>query len=269
MPTVAIQHQPLVSNGQARGGNVGIIQTFFDYCVNLLFTHAPNHPCSQSELRVRYIGKGPHVRYGGNAQGGFDIDLTSQGDAWDQHAYQFAHELCHVYSRSFRNEVAYDRNIFPNQWFEEALCETASIYCLFQIAAAEENGPCQYHRIHAPGSAHHQGPYYQTVSEHYQELLKSPDREQPTDFRTCLTSIEQHLRKNPYRPYCRAQTQTLANRLLPLFRDNPSYWQAVAHLNDNPCQPGVDSFRQYLKNWRASTPVALRGFIDEVERLLV
>jgi hypothetical protein len=258
MPTIESLQQPLTQGGPQRGGNVGIIREFLDFSIPLLFGHRSSHPCEKSPLKIHYDGRGPHVDYGG-CPSGFNIRLTAQNDFWIQHAYQFAHELCHIYAQCYRNEGEYGHAIFPNQWFEEAVCEAASLYCLRRIVLARENGPCRDYT--ANGKM-----YYECVQNYLDACLNSPDRDSPADWRQWRADHESRLRSDPY---CRSRVNGLGNKLYTLFDTDQSLWAAVGYLNERPCDPNADSFSDYLKNWRLATPATSAGLIDQVENLFL
>ena len=60
----------------------------------------------------------------------YEIRLTAWGNGWPQYAYQFAHELCHVMTNFDRVKE------HRHKWFEESLCELASLFVLYRLAKA-------------------------------------------------------------------------------------------------------------------------------------
>ncbi len=52
------------------------------------------------------------------------IQLTCKDPRWNQYAYQFAHEFCHLLSGYE------DLEGNPNNWFHETICELASVFTL-------------------------------------------------------------------------------------------------------------------------------------------
>ena len=57
----------------------------------------------------------------------YHIQLTAKNRHWCQYVFQFAHELGHIMC-NFRKEN------HANLWFEESICEVASLYALHRIA---------------------------------------------------------------------------------------------------------------------------------------
>src|SRR5207248_4487409 len=107
MPTVKIMNEP------AGGGDVSSLQILFQECVDLLFHYSSTHPDRDAEVRVTYGSEGPRLGAGGSAALGYDIELTAKKSRFNQHLYQFAHELCHVLAQV-------DKSLPCNQWFEES-----------------------------------------------------------------------------------------------------------------------------------------------------
>lgn len=64
------------------------------------------------------------------------VDIGQQ--AWSQLAYQFGHELGHVFANSWQ---PHDRPGGPTQWLEEALVEAFSIRGLGRLAASWKQDP--------------------------------------------------------------------------------------------------------------------------------
>ena len=78
---------------------------------------------------VRFPGsKNPMTRFRVSAKDPFCIELSVRDRKWNQYAYQFAHEFCHVLSgyENLRDN--------PNNWFHESICELASLFTLRKMA---------------------------------------------------------------------------------------------------------------------------------------
>ena len=66
---------------------------------------------------------GPIALFQRGANGEYLVQLATEKTFWAQYAYQFSHEICHIL-------CGYENDYRGNLWFEETLCETASLYCL-------------------------------------------------------------------------------------------------------------------------------------------
>ena len=78
-------------------------------------------------IQVAKGKSGPITFFDRGKAGEFRVRLDTGGQAWSQYAYQFAHEACHV--------LCGGNDDWPgNLWFEETLCETASLYSLRRMS---------------------------------------------------------------------------------------------------------------------------------------
>ena len=78
--------------------------------------------------------QGPIVLFQRNDRGEIVMRLDTQNTYWCQYAYQFSHEFCHIL-------CGYDEDFAGNKWFEETLCETASLFCMRAMSRSWENDP--------------------------------------------------------------------------------------------------------------------------------
>jgi hypothetical protein len=205
----------------------------------IVVSHTDGHPLALYE-------RGP--------QGEYLVHLHASDGRWHLYAYEFAHELCHIMSN-------FDENAGPgasrhNQWFEETLCETASLFTLKNLAATWADSPP------APGLAQHA----EKLQRFAELLIREGHRQLPLDtsLAAWLMANEERLRKDPYQ---RQQNEVVANLLLPLFERDPQSWDALCYLNLEPAD-ARNSLRQYLHNWYDNAPAEHRSFIAGVLDLL-
>lgn len=194
----------------------------------------------------------PVALYDRGPNGEYLVRLHASGPSWALYVYEFAHELCHVLS----NHDQHARAKRHNQWFEETLCETASLYALARVAGAWELAPAApVWKARAP-----------RLRRFYDHLLAEASRNLPagTSFAAWLAENEPSLRGNPY---LRAKNDLVAKRLLPLFEQDPTRWRSLAYLNLDPAYP-VAPLPDYLSNWSEKAPAEYRGFIGELRTSL-
>lgn len=192
----------------------------------------------------------PMALYDRGPQGEYRVLLHAQGEAWPLYAYEFAHELAHILSNFDENAQHVD--IRANQWFEEALCETASLYVLRSLSNRWQTDPAMLEwRAHAPAMA-----------GFAERLLKEDHRQMPSGrhISEWLTENEARLRQNPY---IRQKNEALASILLPLFERNGDAWKSLRFLNLDPADT-ENELRAYLRNWYANCPTEHRHFIGDV-----
>jgi len=202
-------------------------------------------------ITVAPTDRHPFVRYAKGVSGEYVIYLSAKGRFWSQYAYQFAHEFAHVLSNYDRNQRLAQRN----QWFDESLCETASLFALRRLGTAWLKG-------HETVPFAHWRTYGTALQAYAGELLAQPHRVLPAK-----ASFVEWYRGNAdtldMSPYLRERDEVVASVLLPLFEQQPEAWGAIAYLNLEDSD-ATGSFEQYLANWRRNAPPQHRPFIERV-----
>lgn len=195
-------------------------------------------------LSIRVVPRAgsPKVLYEQRRDGEYVIHLTARDDRWYQYAYQFAHELCHVVTNFDHKTRTGERVAEHNQWFEESLCETASLFALQQLAVKWASSPPTKNWLG----------YDQALAGYARRLLSERHRYLPADrsFRAWFVARQASFQSNPYN---REDNELVATTLLPLFESHPEYWQAIKYLNPNDASAGKP-FADYLRDWRAASP---------------
>lgn len=199
---------------------------------------------------VTHTENTPVALYERGPAGEYQIHLHARGENWHLYAYEFAHELCHILSN-------YDENAEPggaryNQWFEETLCETASLFVLKNLAKDWEGAPPAPQWSDAARKMH----------RFFDHLIAEGHRQLPehTPLVAWLNENEEDLRHDPYR---RDKNEVVANLLLPLFQDNPQNWDALSYLNLDSGD-AKDSLADYLRHWYQNAPLGHKHFVAGV-----
>ena len=195
-------------------------------------------------------------------QGEYQVILTASDRRWAQFAFQFSHELCHIlsnydiHSQSVIGTHTGAHQATPTQWFEETLCEMASLYCLRQMAT-EWTSSAPYPDLTDYASA---------LQEYAHGRLTDSRRQLPPtlDLRDWFKCNQPALAKDPY---LRDMNGLVANQLLPLVENNHEYWGALNYLNIREPNPS-HTMEQVLRIWHVDCPPDLAGFVDEVSELL-
>src|SRR5574338_8697 len=211
----------------------------------------------QGPVRIRVIPRGMmhRVLYERGPKGEYVVQLTARDDRWFQYAYQFAHELCHVLSNFDHKERQGGVVTTGNQWFEESLCETASLFTLRRMAASWTE--------HPPGRKWIG--YGQVFGSYADHLLAENHRHLPANQSLSQWYAENHsaLEGNPY---LREKNELVATMLLPLFEKDPGMWQAIGYLNANPASAGK-SFSEYLADWHGACPTGIQEHLGKAMSL--
>lgn len=206
-----------------------------------LWTQFPEQ--SLPPIRVSRSYDGPIVLYDRAAGGAYQVKLDTHSTYWAQYSYQFAHEFCHILC-NYRPEN------HPNKWFEEALCELASLYCLRAMAKTwKTNAPYSNWRSFAP-----------KLHSYAQDRIDNTDK--PTDLAAWYKTNQSKLRGSAT---IRPLNNVVAVNILPLVEAEPAHWRAVAYLNAARAYPG-QSFAEYLRNWHTLTPTAHQPFVAEIAK---
>ncbi len=161
----------------------------------------------------------------------YEIRLSARDRYWSQYIYQFSHELCHVM-------IHYDRyKRHKHNWFEESLCELASLFVLHRLAAvwAEDPPP---DILDASGFAPNHRTYAGKIEAKYGSL---PGSTLPEWFIRNIGVLEAD-------PYKRDLNGVVAVSLLGRFRNEPSLWRDCGWLSH--WDPHLDAtFPDYLDSW--------------------
>jgi hypothetical protein len=194
--------------------------------------------------RIRVSPKGgPIVLHRRGPGGEFLVKLDYEDTYWSQLTYQFAHEFTHVLCGAKPVE-------HRHKWFEESLCEAASLFVLRRSAEtwktkppiAGEEGFAPSHLSYAAKRLEKAAlPAGTTLAAWYganREALEAGAEDRP--------------RQN-----------VVAAALLPLLEAEPSGWDAVRRLNDAPPGAGA-TFADVLAAWRRACPERHRPFVDRV-----
>ena len=196
----------------------------------------------------------PLAEYAKGPEGEYVVYLSAKGRQWSQHAYQFAHEFTHILSNYERNG---ERLVRRNQWFDESLCEAASLFTLRRLGATWLKGEI----IPYP----HWQPYGTALQAYVRDLLAQPHRAWPakSHFADWYRVNAEALGRNPYQ---RERDELVAGMLLPLFEEYPETWGTISYLNLEESD-ATGSFEQYLANWRRNTPEQERPLVERIIEL--
>lgn len=212
----------------------------------------------QTAVKIRVIPRGisPRVLYERGPEGEYVVQLTARDERWFQYAYQFSHELCHILSNFDHKEWHAGAVPTGNQWFEESLCETASLFTLKRMAASwAERPPGRKWIGYAPMFASYCD---MLLAERHRYLPPSQSLGQ------WYAENQPALQDNPY---LREKNEVVATILLPLFEQDPSMWQAIAYLNTNP-RSAAKSFSEYLADWHGACPTGTQEHLGKAMSLL-
>jgi hypothetical protein len=212
--------------------------------------------CPHTQLAgidVYYRPDHPEINSKRTPGGRIAMVLSARDTHWAQYGFQFAHEFCHAlanYASSSRQSIPDTSN--ANLWFEESLCEMASLFSLRAMSHSwQVSPPYPAFRAYAPW-----------LADYAQQRLALPEHHLPagTSFAGWFRLHQPVLRKDAGH---RDWNAIIAARLLPIFEAEPAGWEAVTFLNrgsPNEQQSLSDHFAQ----WRANCPDRLRPFVSKL-----
>ncbi|MFP6621541.1 MAG: hypothetical protein VB877_19505 [Pirellulaceae bacterium] len=193
--------------------------------------------------------EGPVSLYQRNDTKEIVLRLDTSKTLWSQYSYQFSHEFCHVL-------CGYDQDDSGNLWFEETLCETASLFAMRAMARSWKTDP----------------PY--SNWKDYRDALRNYT-DQVIAKRTNIEEIHGKGLAAFYQKHQATLRKTSTERdlngamsivLLHLFERQPTHWEAVRWLNSTP-SPAGETFEQYLKKWHGAVPQRHQEFVKKIAEL--
>ena len=203
---------------------------------------------------VTHTKSNPVALYDRGPNGEYLVHLHASGQSWHLYVYEFAHELCHILS-NYEEHVGAETKKY-NQWFEETLCETASLYTLKSLADTWEKTP----------PSPELSARSKNLRRFFEHLVGEGHRQLPS-YAPLASWLEEHkddLRQNPY---LREKNEVVANLLLPLFQSNPQNWDALTYLNLDPAD-ARSSLEDYLRHWYQNAPLEHKHFVASVLSLM-
>lgn len=177
------------------------------------------------------------------------IFLNTQDLFWSQYSYQFAHELCHyVIDTDF--PPAIDRF----GWFEESICELASLSVMDRMATTWATAP-----PYASWSN-----YSEQLRLYVDTILQAKENTIPVSFDSWLSNNLEALYKDRYN---RQLNRTVAIRLFSLFKIYPQLWKTIQYLKKVRITNEMD-FKIFLKAWKEILPINLLIVFKNIEDAL-
>ncbi len=196
-------------------------------------------------VEVSRSRKDPITLFERGPAGEIRVKLNVEGRQWSQFAFQFGHEMGHI-------ACGFAEYANPNLWFEETVCEAASLFALGRMAEAWKTRPPY------PNWKDYAG----ALAKYREDRLKKAVLPEGTTLAAWFRAREASLRKDACQ---RELNLVLAAALLSLFEETPEGWEAVATLNAVKGDASR-TFRQYLGDWSRSAPEKHRAFIGKIAK---
>jgi hypothetical protein len=189
---------------------------------------------------------GPITLFKRGPRGEIRVRLDVKGPFWAQYTFQFAHELGHI-------ACGYDDDPHKQKWFEESVCETASLFVLRRSAATWATRPPY------PNWADY-APKLAAYAEDRIKTARIPDGRTLADWYAAQKAqFEANAEDRP-------RNLIIATQLLPLLEKDPRRWEAFTWLNTEPLGAST-SFADYMSAWEKHCPERHKAFARDVRRL--
>lgn len=229
----------VVLPGEWGGSSLVDIRKVCESAAATIMAHLPDD--GFAPIIIQHDNSGPITLYKRGQGNEYIVKLDTRDRAWAQLAFQFSHEMCHV--------ICNYRDATNQQlWFEETLCECASLYALRQMAVQwKTNAPYSNWKSYAT-----------SLRDYADDRIAAYERKD---------SIAQFYRANQTELIKNGTNRDLntyvAIRLLPLFEETPAAWQALRYINLGPTEENT-TFQSYLQGWHDRSPTKHRAFIRQV-----
>jgi len=228
--------------GDWGGSTLADIQKVCESAAGTIVSELPDD--GFAPILVQRTTEGPITLYDRAKGYEYIVRLDTGGQAWAQLAYQFSHEFCHIVCnyRDAKN---------PQLWFEESLCECASLYSLQRMAVQWEVNP----------------PYPNWKS--YSISLANYARDRINQYTNRNESTAQfyrrHLADLEKNATNRDLNTTVAVKLLPHLEATPEAWQSLRYLNLGSIEENL-TLQTYLTRWHGRVPEQHKPFIRQIAK---
>lgn len=181
-----------------------------------------------------------------------NIYLSATDRDWSKYAYQFSHEYCH---HVIDNDFPVEFDQFG--WFEESICELASIQALKFMSTEWSKGNAPYENWIS---------YSSSLNEYAEELINRKSNTIKVELSKFIELNQDALRIDRYG---RSKNLTVAVNLLSIFQEHPELWNLVAKLNEIHISTNEMSFEEYIIEWQKLIDMTnKKGFNKLKKRLL-
>lgn len=189
---------------------------------------------------------GPLVAYKRGPSDEYKVLVNVDGRVWAQLSYQFSHEMAHI--------LANYRDV-PNRqrWFEESICECASLYSLRRMGQVWKTKPPYSNWKSYAGS----------LTDYADKRMQDTDSVPENDLAAWYAANRTTLAGNATD---RKLNLVVAVRLLPIFEKHRNSWVAVRSLNRGNIAEN-ETLDRYLEGWYSRVAESERPVVREIAEL--
>ena len=215
-------------------------------CTETIFRAIRPAPGREPTIRLVPDQQGPMTVSQRGPQGEYFVLLNTKGRYWSQVAYQFSHEMGHVLCGDLSLDM-------PQHWFEEAFCESVSLWTMDKMGVAwAKQPPYENWKSYAP-----------RLTEYIDDVRGQVDS--PANLAEWYQPNIAHLTRQPYD---RPKNRVIAKQLAIEAHRDPRFFQAFHYLRAGDQQNRQDSMEWLLGNWHTHCPEDLKFAPARIARLL-
>ena len=203
------------------------------------------------ELTIVYRPNGPiayYRSYFGGEPDEYKIGLEVTDTYWANFAYQFGHEFCHIMQN--HDEIHQITPNNTNDWFQEAICELASLWVIRQMGETWA----------------YRAPYQNWVDYRHalidyanSWMMSRPEVQYSGTGAEWLDRWEEPMRRDEPEAFTYARVSQLSYKFLPIFEENPEAWNAVRQM---PASNGRMS--EYMQEWYDAVDTEDKSFVEAI-----
>lgn len=193
--------------------------------------------------------QGPITLFQRNERQEIVVRLDTRKTYWSQYAYQFAHELGHIHC-GFREGPR------ENLWFEEAVCEASSLFCLRAMAVTWKATP----------PYPHWASYAPALRAYADDVIAKRTYKAEAEQKGLAKFVRDHAAALRANPTNRELNGAVSLFLLKYLEEKPARWAAFRWLNAT-ARPKDESFKDYLLRWERNTPAEHRESVQGLRKL--
>lgn len=199
----------------------------------------PGLPLSSILLKNK-ISETPVTLYERGDNDEYIIGVKIDGRQWARLAYQFSHELTHVII-NYGNTPG---NV--NQWFEEAVCEAASIQTVKDMSVSWQTNP-PYPNWQS---------YSSSLANYYASLITEDSRYLSRDdsMANWYQREKNSLREDPHQ---RDKNEIVGTKVFYFLNESPERWRALKYMNIGDFNGDI-TLKEYLQEWETALPGDLK-----------
>ena len=221
------------------------IQKVLDLTAKQLFPSTQKR--NWNSILVMQSKTGPMVLFERGQMGEYIVYLDTNGRYWCQYVFQFAHEIGHII-------CGYHKKNQKHLWFEETICEVASLFALQSMGKGWKDAP-PFPNLKS---------YADEFNKYARKRMNKNSFFEPSKFHHWFLQNKYDLVKNPVD---RSMNRKMATVLLSYFTNDSFSWSACLHLNKAK-NYNTDDFDQYLSNWKESCPLTgQKEFVQKISKL--